>query len=293
MNKYKKGFFNVGYSKNTADYNVTIVPISTYSAKYLKGTKKAYKKLIDSSLVYANMDGSCYPLKIYNPDYGYMLKKTKVNTYPIIKCFYKNLDKKLCKESENLGKGLNIFVGSDHSVSYYILKNLYKNQDIKVVQFDAHSDYIDEFKTYAHGSVMCEINKFSNIKKIYHIGLRGNLNSEPATTQSKQNNNTIITKQSLHTQNYQLDIKNENLYLSIDVDFFDSSIISSTGCIEPDGVLFNDALKLFASIIQNNNIVGIDIVEYDCKKANSNHDASYIVNLIIYLMNFMENKNEK
>jgi agmatinase len=53
----------------------------------------------------------------------------------------------------------------------------------------------------------------------------------------------------------------ENVYVSIDLDVFDPSIMSAVGTPEPGGILWNQALSLLRSLSKKRNIVGFDIVE--------------------------------
>lgn len=289
-NNYKKGILNAEYHTNCKMYDVTFVPIEYFSAKYLRGTKDAFKKIVKASQIYANADGSEYPLKIYNVNLGYMVKKFRLNNYPIISANFKNIDKVLSNHKSNLfNNKYNIFIGGDHSITYHILKNIYDEYNkFEVVQLDAHSDYINEFNTYPHGSVMRECAKLNNVDKINHIGLRGNLNCGPAIADSLKQGNIVIDRNNLHLMNYQPDIKNKNIYLTIDTDFFDCTEFDSTNCLEPDGVLFKDGCCLLENIIKNNKIIGVDIVEFNTKIGNIKKTASYLVNLIIFILKILE-----
>ena len=51
------------------------------------------------------------------------------------------------------------------------------------------------------------------------------------------------------------------MYVTIDLDVFDPSIMPSTGTPEPGGLLWYDVLGLLKSVFENRNVVGFDIVE--------------------------------
>ena len=53
----------------------------------------------------------------------------------------------------------------------------------------------------------------------------------------------------------------ENVYITIDLDAFDPSIMPSTGTPEPGGLLWNETLGLLKMVFRNANVVGFDIVE--------------------------------
>ena len=55
--------------------------------------------------------------------------------------------------------------------------------------------------------------------------------------------------------------KNKNVYITFDVDGFDSSIMPATGTPEPGGMLWEDVLPIIKKVCQISNIVGADINE--------------------------------
>ena len=56
-------------------------------------------------------------------------------------------------------------------------------------------------------------------------------------------------------------IKNKNVYLTFDVDGFDSSIMPATGTPEPGGLFWDETLKIIKIAVKSSNIVGADINE--------------------------------
>lgn len=267
-------FLNVERNMNNLDYDATFVGIDFCSAEWLDGVQLAANKIRDISYKYSNVDGTSYPIKVYNPESGYILKNKKINDYGNIKL----LEFDGTFEKANLP----IFVGGDHASTYYIIKKILNDDNITILHFDAHGDYLDEFVDCPHGSVMNEVNKLGCVNKIIHCGLHGNLNSGPGLEKSLKDGNVIITKKDLsysniiHNLNY-----NDKIYISIDIDFFDLSIAPGTNCGEPNGFLYEEFRKILIEIIKKYNIIGIDIVEYNPKMDISNITAILITNLIM------------
>jgi agmatinase len=56
-------------------------------------------------------------------------------------------------------------------------------------------------------------------------------------------------------------IKNKNVYISFDVDVFDSSLMPATGTPEPGGLFWNEVINLIKMTSKNSNVVGADITE--------------------------------
>jgi agmatinase len=58
-----------------------------------------------------------------------------------------------------------------------------------------------------------------------------------------------------------IDKMTENVFITIDLDVFDPSIMPSTGTPEPGGLLWYETLDYLKKIFKEKNVVGFDIVE--------------------------------
>ena len=58
-----------------------------------------------------------------------------------------------------------------------------------------------------------------------------------------------------------VDKLSDNVYLTIDLDAFDPSIMPAVGTPEPGGLLWYQTLELLEKVIDQKNIVGFDVVE--------------------------------
>ena len=54
---------------------------------------------------------------------------------------------------------------------------------------------------------------------------------------------------------------NDNVYITIDLDVFDPSIMPSTGTPEPGGPEYTELIHFLRDVIRNRNVVGFDVVE--------------------------------
>ena len=75
-------------------------------------------------------------------------------------------------------------------------------------------------------------------------------------------------------------IKNKNVYVTFDLDGFDSSIMQATGTPEPGGLLWNDAMKILKMTAANATIIGADINELAPKK--NLHACDFIAAKLAY-----------
>ena len=154
-----------------------------------------------------------------------------------------------------------VVVGGEHSVSLGPVKaHIEKNADITVLQLDAHSDLRDEYEgsRYNHACVMARI---AELCPIMQVGIRSMDSSE----KNALDTNRVIFAGEISTNKTWgekvLSKLSQNVYVTIDLDVFDPSIMPSTGTPEPGGLLWYDVLGLLKSVFENRNVVGFDIVE--------------------------------
>jgi agmatinase len=205
-----------------------------------------------------------------------------------VNAFMKNSEMAI---EEILTKGsIPIIIGGDHTISLPAVEavaNIY-GDEITLIHFDAHIDYLDEFEEIPHGSVMREIRNKTNIKKIIHCGLRGNLSTRPGINQSKDDGNIIIRQKDLAERGENEVLKhldlNEKVYISIDVDFFDSSVAFATGVPELGGMNFLEFRDMLKKIIDKVNVVGLDVCEYNPLLDFNKLTGRNVCNFLFYTM---------
>ena len=151
--------------------------------------------------------------------------------------------------------------GGEHSVSIGSIrafKKKYKN--LTVLQLDAHSDLRAEYdgSPYNHACAMHEASKTCDL---IQVGIRSMDQSELQYVEDE----FLFTSYAIRSNEFwKEDVTNllgENVYITIDLDAFDPSIMPSTGTPEPGGLLWNETLDLLKMVFRNSNVVGFDIVE--------------------------------
>ncbi|HUT44855.1 MAG TPA: agmatinase [Sedimentisphaerales bacterium] len=178
-----------------------------------------------------------------------------------------------------------VVLGGEHSVSIGSVRgHAAKNADITVLQLDAHSDLRDEYEgsRYNHACAMARI---LELCPIVQVGIRSMDSSEKKALDT---NRVIFAREIFTNKNW---IKNvlsklsENVYITIDLDVFDPSIMPSTGTPEPGGLLWYDVLGLLRTVFENRNVVGFDVVELCPDERNKAPDflaAKLIYKLLSY-----------
>jgi agmatinase len=154
-----------------------------------------------------------------------------------------------------------VVLGGEHSVSLGPVRaHVEKDADITVLQLDAHSDLRDEYEgsRYNHACIMARIKELC---PIVQVGIRSMDSSEKPALDK---NRVIFASEISTNKNWVekvLSKLSQNVYVTIDLDVFDPSIMPSTGTPEPGGLFWYDVLRLMRTVFENFNVVGFDIVE--------------------------------
>jgi len=159
-----------------------------------------------------------------------------------------------------------IFIGGDHSITYSLFKSL-KSNNKGLIIFDAHLDLDNYTNTPTHEDYLRKLidEKELNPNNLIIIGARKFWKNEIGFV--KENNIKILTPKNL---NNLIDIcevlmensrKFEELYISIDIDVLDPSIIKGTYYTEPNGLTLKQLLFFLNKLKLLKNLKKIDLVE--------------------------------
>ena len=77
-----------------------------------------------------------------------------------------------------------------------------------------------------------------------------------------------------------IDLLTDNVYLTIDLDGLDPSLLPSTGTPEPGGLGWHQTLKFLRKVVERKNLVGFDVVEL-CPNANE-RSSDFVAAKLIY-----------
>ena len=173
-----------------------------------------------------------------------------------------------------------IVIGGEHSVSIgAIYAAAKKYEGLTVLQFDAHADLRDEY----HGSRCnhaCVMARAREVANIVQVGIRSVELDEKKHIEPEKcfYAHEIHSKRNLAEEI--IPQLGEKVYITIDLDAFDPSIMPSTGTPEPGGLLWYPVLELLKEISEQRDIVGFDVVELCPNGANPGPD--YMAAKLIY-----------
>ncbi len=173
-----------------------------------------------------------------------------------------------------------VIIGGNHTVSIGSVKAFSEYYDnLSVLQLDAHADLRQEYEgsVLNHACVMARAREFA---PIVQVGIRSMSVDELPYIQRDRIffSHELYYDKSLYGK--AIDKLSDNVYITIDLDVFDPSIMPSTGTPEPGGPDYFELLHFMRDVIRKKNVVGFDVVELCPSQANKSPD--FIAAKIIY-----------
>lgn len=158
-------------------------------------------------------------------------------------------------------------LGGEHSVSAPIIKaHSEKFHNLSVLQIDAHADLRDTYDgtPHSHASIMARVVKDLRIPSV-QVGIRSISADEARLLDSGIPTKIFWAKDIVGKTDWIDSVVRsltDNVYLTIDIDGLDPSIVPTTGTPEPGGLGWYETLTLIRKVAENKRIVGMDLVEY-------------------------------
>jgi agmatinase len=257
----KKGFLGYDASQKL-DPKVIVVPFGLEkTVSYGSGTKNGPKEIIKASHQVELFDE-----ELNKEPYKEIGIKT-LKPFPIKKNIEQALDQLSQINKKIISNNKFPFVfGGEHSITPGSIKPIIKKYgDLTLLHFDAHADLRESYQgeKFSHASAIKRCLDYENVN-VVSFGIR-NL-SKPEMDFYNNNRDRIEIFWGKDKKNWnlsQLDqfFTNKTVYITFDVDGFDSSIMPATGTPEPGGLYWEDVLPIIKKVCQISNIVGADINE--------------------------------
>ncbi|BBO89272.1 agmatinase [Desulfosarcina ovata] len=178
-----------------------------------------------------------------------------------------------------------VVVGGDHSITTGYVRALARhNADFGILQLDAHADLRDSYEgsPFSHACSMARIREMTD--RTLQIGIRS-MSVEEAQ-RIKDEDLALCTMHRYRKGNFDLEAElaqlPEKLFITVDVDVFDWSVITSTGTPEPGGMLWDEAMDILETVFHTKTVIGFDVVEL----AHRDHDpnSAFATAKLIYKM---------
>ncbi|WP_112180330.1 MULTISPECIES: arginase family protein [Paraliobacillus] len=180
------------------------------------------------------------------------------------------------------------FIGGDHSITYYILKNLQLGErNVTYIHLDAHLDCgMDPFRLdndIHHGNFVRHLLTNNIVDQVIQLGVRGmraigqyyqdpRLHTIPSKYLNKESVNNLL-REHIDT--------NTLVYVSFDVDVLDPSDFPDVDFPSPGGPSIDTVLDIIECFHSIPNLIGFDFVEG--KGTSAVDDIPYHYDLLSYI----------
>jgi len=156
-----------------------------------------------------------------------------------------------------------VFLGGEHSITGPIVAAMaQKYSGLSVLQIDAHADLRDNYMGTPHNHA-CAMRRALEYARATQVGIRSLSPEEAAAAPTLPTE--IFYDFNMRNEDSWIervvDSLGETVYITIDVDGLDPSIMPATGTPEPGGLTWYEALALLRRVIESRNVVGCDVVE--------------------------------
>lgn len=236
--------------------NVVLIPVPyDGTSTFQKGSDKGPDGFLDASenmeLYDIETDSEVYKQGIY------LAEPVSENTSPerMVREVHK-----LTKNFIQKKKFVTLF-GGEHSISIGSIRAFNESyEDLTVLQLDAHADLRKEYEgsTCNHACAMYEANENTNL---IQVGIRSMDISEKRVMNTERVFFAHEMVDDDHWMESALELMTKNVYITIDLDAFDPSILPGTGTPEPGGLHWYETLDFLKRVFTKKNVVGFDIVE--------------------------------
>jgi agmatinase len=241
---------------NYKDSKIAILPVPfDKTSSWLKGSAKGPQAIINAS---KNME--LYDIETNSEVYkkgAHTLKAVTADTSKKMIADVYGQTKKLINDDKFV-----VTLGGEHTVSLgAIMAHAELFSSISILHLDAHSDRRDTYEgnRYSHACVMARAGEFT--EEIISVGIRSMDSSELKNIDQRRIFYASDICQRRNWISKAIGMLSKNVYITIDIDVLDPSIMPSTGTPEPGGLGWYEVLALLKSVSAKKRIVGFDVVE--------------------------------
>lgn len=236
------------------DAQIVLIPVPyDGTSSWVKGADKGPDAFLSAS---ENME--LYDIETKSEVYKkgvYLAPAVSENSSPekMVETVHKTIKSYLQQE-----KFVTLF-GGEHSISIGSIRAFNEHfEDLTVVQIDAHADLRPTYEgsTCNHACAVHEASKNTNL---IQVGIRSMDSSE---VEHMDEGRTYFAHDLYDDwMDDAIGQMTPNVFITIDLDAFDPSILPSTGTPEPGGLFWYETLDFLKMIFKKKNVVGFDIVE--------------------------------
>ena len=177
-------------------------------------------------------------------------------------------------------------LGGEHSISGAVAQGLAEvHGSFVTVQIDAHADLRDEYEgtPYSHA---CAVRRILDVGAgpVLQLGIRSLAIDEAAFIREHDQVTTVWAEDvhaGTHLETVAEFVRGRLVYLTIDIDGLDSSLMPATGTPEPNGLSWHETLQIVRTVVQAaSQVIAFDVVEL--APIEGFHAADYLTAKLAY-----------
>ena len=161
---------------------------------------------------------------------------------------------------------LMVAVGGDHSISYPLGMGMQPAGEFDVVHVDAHADFLDDLDgaRLTGASQLRRLAEQPFVRTVTALGIRNV--DRPEVDGMREFGGRWATTADVLERGAASVVREtvppaDRLYVSIDLDVLDSSVVPGVSLPEPDGLSYRQLRTLLAEVARRGRVIGFDVVE--------------------------------
>lgn len=238
---------------------VVLLPVPyDRTASYMKGTSGGPRAILEAST----------HMELYDEELGLEPYTIGIHTAPPVSGNEDPPEEMARKVEEATARYLRmgkmpVVLGGEHSVSIGAIRAYEQAYPrLSVVQLDAHGDLRETYEGSTHNHA-CIMRHFAGRIPTLQIGIRS-LSKEEGDLIRERRLAVIPAREFMARPGKALeavDRLSDEIYLTVDVDYFDPAIMPATGTPEPGGPGWYETLDFIRELCRRRRLVGFDINE--------------------------------
>ena len=153
-----------------------------------------------------------------------------------------------------------VLLGGDHLITLPVLEEMLKvYSELRLLHLDAHADLREEYlgEAFSHCTVMRKIPGPLQRGRLFQIGIRSGTRDE---FEYAKHIGSIVPSDPHSVRSMVKRLGKKPVYISLDLDLFDPSLVPGVGTPEPGGFTFQEFISLLKELLPLH-VLGFDIVE--------------------------------
>lgn len=212
-------------------------------------------------------------LELYEPDLGLEPAQWGIATLPALEPDASGPEANIVHVEQAVGAladagKLPVTLGGEHSLSIGAVRALaQRHPGLSVLQLDAHADMRDSYQgsAYSHACVMRRVREVVGDGSVVQAGVRSISSEEMQHIRDAE-----VTGVHLYTPGQYNDLAainellaglSETVYVTVDLDALDPSIMPAVGTPEPGGLSWQETLGILRAVAKRSRVIGFDVME--------------------------------